>query len=104
MECRAGGDRPDAALDAVLVDVDDEIEAEALRHLVAEGDHLLELPRRIDVKERERQLGGVERLQREMEHHAGVLADRIEHHRVGELGDDLSDDRDRLGFEPPEMG
>ena len=101
---RAGGDRVDAAGEAVLIDMDDEIEPVAPRHLVAEGDHVAELPGRVDMEQREGQLAREEGLQREMQHHARILADRIEHHRIGELGRDLADDGDRLGFEPLEMG
>src|SRR6185437_3782471 len=45
----------------------------------------------------------IERLERHMQHHARVLADRVEHHRIGELGSDLAHDLDRLGLEPLQM-
>ena len=93
---RARGERIDAARNAVLVDVDDQIETEPPRRLVAERDHLAEFPGRIDVQQRKRQRRGIERLDRQMQHHAGILADRIEHHRLSEFGDDLAHDLDRL--------
>ncbi len=34
-----------------------------------------------------------------MKHHARVLPDGIQHHRIAELGRDLPDDGDGLGFE-----
>ena len=43
---------------------------------------------------------GIERLQRQVQHHRAVLADRVEHHRPLALGDDLAHDVDALGFEP----
>ena len=51
-------ERVDLLANAVLVGVDQEIEAQPGRHLVAEGDHLAELPGGVDVKERERRLAG----------------------------------------------
>ena len=58
----------DALAHAVLVDVDQKIDAEIGRHLVAEGDHLPELPGRVDMQERERRLGRIEGLHRQMQH------------------------------------
>jgi hypothetical protein len=45
----------------------------------------------------------VERLERQMQHDAGVLANRIEHHRPFELGDDFAHDLDRLRFQAFEV-
>ena len=56
------------------------------------------------MEQRERQAAGVERLHRQAHHHRRVLADRVEHHRVLELGRDLANDVDALGFELPEVG
>jgi hypothetical protein len=96
--------RIDARLHAVVVDVDDEIDAEAPRRFVAERDHLPELPRGVHMHEREGRLGRVERLHGQVHHDGAVLADRIEHHRVLALGDDLPHDVDALGFQALEMG
>jgi acyl-CoA synthetase (AMP-forming)/AMP-acid ligase II len=41
---------------------------------------------------------------RELEHHARVLADREQHHRVARDRGDLAEDVDRLGFELGEVG
>ena len=35
----------------------------------------------------------------QVQHHRAVLADRIEHHRIFGLGDDLAQNLDALGFE-----
>ena len=70
---RTRDDRRYAAFDAILIDVDDQIEAKSTRSLVAERDHLLELPRRVNVQKRERRLPGIERLHRQMEHDARSL-------------------------------
>src|SRR5439155_14000244 len=90
----------DPAAKAVLVDVYEQVEIVLLRHPVAEGVHLAELPGRVDMQEREGRLRGMERLACEVQHHRAVLADRVEHHRVLGLRDDLAHDGDRLGFEP----
>ena len=100
---RAAVERVDAARDAVLVHVHEEVDAVLLRHPGAEGVHLLELPRRVDVQERERRRRRRERLLGQAEHDRAVLADRVEHHRVLGGGDDLAHDVDRLGLEPLEM-
>ncbi len=81
---------------SLRVDPDLEVEALFATVTIAELDHRPELPRRIDVQQRERQAAGVERLLREAQHDGGVLADRIEHHRPLELGGDLADDVDAL--------
>ena len=74
------------------------------RHLVAEGDHLAELPGRIDMQERERRLGREERLHRQMQQHRRILAHRIEHHRIGEVRRNLAENVDRLGLQALEVG
>src|SRR6185437_16686366 len=56
MDRRAVRERADALRDAFLVDVHDQLEAQSLRSLVAELDHLAEFPRRIDMEQRERRL------------------------------------------------
>jgi len=95
----AGGEGIDAGLHALLVDVHDELPVVLFRHAVAEADHLLEFPGGVDVHERERRLAGREGLQGQVQHHGGILADGIEHHRVFELGRDLADDVDGFGLE-----
>ena len=46
------------AREPLLVDVDEQLEAELRGHAVAERDHLAELPGRVDVQQRERRLAG----------------------------------------------
>jgi hypothetical protein len=104
VERRAVADRPDAAFEPVLIDVDEEIELELPRHAVAEGDHVAELPGGVDMKQRERQPARMKGLARQMQHHRRVLADGIEHDRLGAFGRDLADDVDRFGLELVEMG
>ena len=82
-------ERIDVLAHALGVGVDPQIETEPLRGGVAEGDHVAELPRRIDVQQREWRLGGEERLERQVQQDRGVLADRVEHHRAGPPGRQL---------------
>src|SRR3984885_4386308 len=53
MHGRARGKGIDAAGNAVLIDVNQQIEIEPPRRLVSERDHLAELPSRVDVQYRE---------------------------------------------------
>jgi hypothetical protein len=66
--------------------------------------HLAELPGGIDVQEREWRLRRVKRLQRQMEHHRTILADRVEHDRLLGLRDRIAHDVDALGLEALQMG
>ena len=89
--------------DAVLAldrRVDDPVELYVGDRLIAKRNHLAELPRRIDVQQRKRQLAGIECLQGKVEHHARILADRIEHHRLFAFGRHLADDVNALGLKP----
>src|SRR5215472_14050095 len=70
VQCRARGYRVDAPCLPLLVGVDEEIETKAPHSLVAERDHLPELPSRIDVKQREWRFTGKKRLARQMQHDA----------------------------------
>src|ERR1700680_3153548 len=69
------------------------------RKFVTERDHVAKLPRRIDMKEGEWQPCWGERLLRQMEHHARVLADRIQQDRIAKLGGRLAKDVNRFRLE-----
>ena len=100
VDITAVGERADALLHAFFVDVDDQIPAKLVTNeILAERDHLLELPGRVDVHQRERRLGGVESLFGQPDHYGRIFADRVEHDRVVELGSNFADDMDALGFE-----
>ncbi len=85
-------ERVDVRGEAFGVRVDDELGPDLFRHAVAMRDHVPELPGRVDVHQRERERRRRERLLGEAQHHRAVLADRVEHHRVLELGDGLAQD------------
>jgi hypothetical protein len=94
----------DTARDRFGVLVDDQVHAAFTRHTLAHLVHRPELPRRVDVQQREGRLGRVKGLLRQPQHHRRVLADGIEHHRPLALGDNLAEDLDALGFETLQMG
>ncbi len=71
--------------------------------VLAKLDHLAKLPRRVDVHQREGRLGRVERLQRQLDHHGRVLADRVQHDRILELRGHLADDVNALGLQLLQM-
>ena len=83
--------------------MDDEIEAEPPHLGIAKLDHLAELPGGVDVEQRKWRLARIEGFQRQMQHDRGIFADRIEHHRIAELGRDLAHDVDALGLELAEI-
>jgi hypothetical protein len=58
---------------------------------------------RVDVKQRKRQIGGIEGLERQMQRHARVLADGVEQHGIAELRRHFADDADRLGLQLSEL-
>ena len=64
----------------------------------------MELPRCVDVQEREGQPSREECLAGKVEYHGAVLADRIEHRGVVELSHDLAHDLERFGLELLEVG
>ena len=89
--------------DAILVDVLDQLALEIGLDLVAVPIHVLELPGRVDVQQREGQGARRERLLRQAKHDRGVLPDRVHHDRVVELRRGLADDLNALRFELAEL-
>jgi hypothetical protein len=96
-------ERVDPFGDGRVVRVNQELEPLLFAEAVAERDHLAELPRRVDVKEREGEAPRRERLLRESDEHRRILPDRIEQDRLLKLGRDLAEDVDALGLELTEM-
>ena len=101
---RAMRDWADVLGDAVWIDPDQELEPDFLGHALAERDHFVEFPARVDMHERERDFAGKEGFLGEPEHDGGVFADGIEHDRVLEFGGDFPDDMDAFSFELLQMG
>ncbi len=100
----AVGERADVLGDAVGVDVHAQFHSALGGAAVAERDHLAKLPARIHMQQRDRRRRRRERLQQQMQQHRTVLADRIQQHRIAELGGHLAQDVDALGLEPVEVG
>src|SRR5689334_3248995 len=84
---------------ASLVGMHDQLEAEFRSTTIAKRDHLLELPGRVDVEEREWRPRRPKGLHCEMQHDRAVLADRIQHDRSIELRYNLAHDVDTLCFQ-----
>src|SRR5690606_22125139 len=103
MHARSMRQWADTVTHPVFVDVDQEVETEFIRHPVTKCDHLAEFPRRIHMQKWERRLCRIERLHGQVQKHRGILADRIQHHRLSEICRDLPHNVDRLGFQPLEV-
>ena len=56
------------------------------------------------MQHRERQLAGEERLARQVQHHGGILADGVQHHRVVELGGHFTNDVDTFRLQLFQVG
>jgi len=54
--------------------LDDQVEAQLLGHPAAKLDHFAELPRRVDVEQREGRLRRMERFHGEAQHHRAILS------------------------------
>src|SRR5262249_32156357 len=93
----------DAELLGLGILIDEELDSTLGRDLIAKRVHVAELPRRIDVEERERQRAREEGFLRQVQHDGAVLADRIKEDRPLGLRGDFPEDLDALGFELLEM-
>jgi hypothetical protein len=70
---------------------------------IAHGVHVAEFPRGVDVQQRERGRCRVKRLDRKVQHHRTVLADRIQHDGPFALSHHLTHDVDALSFQSLQM-
>src|SRR6516225_5733893 len=96
-------DRSDAAVESILIDVDNQPSSKFARTGISERDHVAEFPGRVDMQQRKRQLRRVEGFQRKMQKDRRVLADGIKKHRVVAFGNGLTNDMDAFRFELLEM-
>src|SRR5579884_1008391 len=93
----------DALLKRIRVLVDDEINSRLRRYLVAVRVHVLEFPRRVDVKQWKGKRPWKEGLSGKMQHHCRILAHRVEHHWPSCFSDSLTKDEDTLRFQAVEV-
>jgi hypothetical protein len=63
------------------------------------GVHRLKLPGGVHVQERKGRWCRMEGLAGQVQHHRGVLADRVEHHGLAGTRDRFSEDLDGFGFQ-----
>ena len=96
-------ERVDPALLRFGIMVDKQFHAALLRHPVTQLVHVLELPGRIDVKQRKRRRRGIKGLARKMQHHGRILADAVEHHWLLRLRNNLAHDMNALSLKPLKM-
>jgi len=96
-------ERIDPAFLRFLILMDDQFHAGILCRFFAQRVHILEFPRCIYVKKRERRGRRKEGLLREMQQYCAVLTDAIHHHRFFCLGDHFPHDMDRFGFKSLQM-
>ena len=92
-------ERPYTGIECLHIGFHDQVPSEFLRIVVAELNHLLELPFGIDVHQRERNFSRRKSLFCQANHDGRVFSDRIKHHRILKLGSYLPDDMDRLCFQ-----
>src|SRR5215471_11760525 len=71
--------------DGVFITMNDQPCSDLFAKPVAKLDHLLEFVAGVYVKKRKRKRAGVEGLPGQMYKYTGVLADRLQQHRVSEL-------------------
>ena len=95
--------RRNALAHAVLIDMHQHVHVTGRRHLVAERDHLAELPGGIHVQQGDRRLARVKGLAQQMQQYRRILADRIQHHRILEAGHHLAENVDAFRLEIVEM-
>ena len=103
MDFGAMRDGIDVLRDAVRIRPDKQLEANLFRHAIAELDHFVELPTRIDVHQRERNLAWIERLLSQTEHHARILSDGIQHDGILKFRGDFTDDVNAFSFKLLQM-
>src|SRR5262249_879209 len=77
-----------------------ELHPEPSRRGITEIVHGPEFPGGIDVQQRKGGYRRVERLDRQVQHHRAVLADRVQHDRPLTLRNHLTHDVDALSLEP----
>jgi len=91
------------SIDRLFVPVHDEPSANRFGELLTKLEHFRELVPCVYMEEREWDWARIEGLSCQMHEHARVFPDRIQQHRVSELGDNLPDDVDGLRLESLKM-
>src|SRR6266571_8752403 len=87
----------------ILVPMDNEARADGFCEFVPKLDHLGELVTGVDVKKRKWQRTGIERLARQMDEHARVFPDGIQHHGVPKLGGSFAENVNGFAFKLAKM-
>ena len=72
-------------------------------HLIAKGNHLVKLEPGVDMQQRKRNRPWVEGFLRKAQHHRGILADGVQHHRPLKFGDHFAKNVEALCLEQTQM-
>ncbi len=99
MNRRAVGKRIDVLLDALRVDMHQQIHTNLFRHIVAEFIHGPELPAGINVQQRERRRRRCKGFAGQVQHDRRVFANGIKHYRVFSLGNHFAHDLNAFRFQ-----
>jgi len=89
MQRGAGIKRIDAAVDPVLIYMNQKLQPQTPGDLIAKRYHFAKFPVGVDMKQRERRLCRKKSLHREVEQHRGIFADRVKQYGVCQLGSGL---------------
>ena len=100
---RAQHERIRARVQRFLILVHDQFRADLPRVAVAKLDHLRKFVAGVDVQQRKRNFPRKESLLRQPQHHRGIFADGIQHHRPRKLRHRLAQDVDALRLQRPEV-
>ena len=100
---RTVGDGIDILRDAIGIRPDKKLEAKLLCHSIAELNHFVEFPARIDVHEREGNLAWIERFLRKTKHYGRIFPDGIEHDGILEFRSDFANDVNAFSFKLLQM-
>ena len=92
--------RVNSQFEPLMIDVNNQFDTQLIFDVVvAELDHLLEFPSRIDMQKRKWRLGWIERFERQVRHDRRVLAHGVEHDGLLKFRSHLSNNVDALGFQ-----
>ena len=96
--------RADARGQSLFIDVHAQVNTESLGSLIAEGDHLPELPGGVHMQQWKGRLGRPERLHCQVQQHRAVLANGVHQDRPLKARGGLTQNLNALCFEFVKMG
>src|SRR5580704_14062320 len=103
MQLRAMFERVDSARFSLWILEDDQLHSGFLRDAVTKLVHRAELPRCVDMQQREGRHAGSKCFASQMYHHRRILSHRVQHYRVFHFRDYFAHDMDRFSFQALQM-